>query len=959
MKTLLFLSFFMGCIFTSTSQVGINTTTPDASAMLDITATDKGMLVPRMTEAQKLLIGTPATSLLIYQTDGTTPGFYYYNGTVWVNLSAMGVQKIDDLTDGITTTNSLFLGENVGATETAGFRKNTAIGIGAMQNITTGIENTALGFASLNDITTGGQNTAIGYNALSNTSTGNNNVAIGRNPLFTNISASYNVAIGDVTLYTNTTGNYNIAVGYQALYRNTIGARNVAVGADALYDNTEGEHNIALGYNSLRSNTTGDDNTALGYTALFNNTTGTSNTAVGKNALNANTLGGNNTAVGKNALGANTDGLNNTSMGNFSLSSNTQGDGNSAFGYWSLRYNNGLSNTAIGSNAMEQNTTGNGNTAIGGNSFMENTVGNNNVSVGDFSGRYVDGNNNVFVGRRAGANNFIANPSNNKSNNIMIGYEAGFNQLVNNRLFIENSSSSNPLIYGEFDNDIIRINGGLQVGNPATTGYAFPIIDGTTGQVMTTDGSGQVTFTTLSITDTQNTLDQAYDEGGLGAGRTITASNGAVLINGTDGFQNTGAFNTGATLALTGSGTKMFFYPRKAAFRAGYVGGTQWNDVNIGNYSAAFGNSNTVSGTESVAFGNSNIVSGPQSAAFGFFNEVSGDNGVAFGSDSVVSGMYNLSAGTDNSTSGENSIALGQGNDVAGDISLAIGAQNTVNSANSIAIGTNLEAFSAYETVVGINSTNYSPASTVAFNANDRLFAIGNGTSTATRSNALTIYKDGRMNINDAYTMPTTDGTANQVLTTDGSGTASWQNPTTPFELKDPKYPDGFLGMTPITMNNLSTTSYTVPAGKNLYITNVISNTGATTLSISGTEVLAGVHNVGAYGGLTNPLIATGGNSITASTNFLGVSGFLVNANITPTTIASTPSYIVPANKVLVILNARWSTNFSIDSITIYNGNGNSQSSAGLTSFHNPIFVDEGQVLAVNSGAINGYLIDK
>lgn len=63
-------------------RVGINTATPDASAALDITATDKGMLPPRMTMAQRDAIVSPATGLLIYQTDAAT-GYYYYNGSAW------------------------------------------------------------------------------------------------------------------------------------------------------------------------------------------------------------------------------------------------------------------------------------------------------------------------------------------------------------------------------------------------------------------------------------------------------------------------------------------------------------------------------------------------------------------------------------------------------------------------------------------------------------------------------------------------------------------------------------------------------------------------------------------------------------------------------------------------------------------------------------------------------------
>ena len=54
--------------------------------MLDIKSTEKGMLIPRMTGIQKSNIGSPATGLLVFQTDGIS-GFYYYNGTTWENLS--------------------------------------------------------------------------------------------------------------------------------------------------------------------------------------------------------------------------------------------------------------------------------------------------------------------------------------------------------------------------------------------------------------------------------------------------------------------------------------------------------------------------------------------------------------------------------------------------------------------------------------------------------------------------------------------------------------------------------------------------------------------------------------------------------------------------------------------------------------------------------------------------------
>lgn len=65
--------------------------TPAASAVLDVYSTTKGMLTPRLTQAQRTAISSPATGLLVYQTDAVT-GFYYYNGTAWTILSSGTVQ---------------------------------------------------------------------------------------------------------------------------------------------------------------------------------------------------------------------------------------------------------------------------------------------------------------------------------------------------------------------------------------------------------------------------------------------------------------------------------------------------------------------------------------------------------------------------------------------------------------------------------------------------------------------------------------------------------------------------------------------------------------------------------------------------------------------------------------------------------------------------------------------------
>jgi hypothetical protein len=84
--SLLFLLVFYWQGF-SQQSLGINTPNPDPSAALDVSATNKGMLIPRITFANRP--ANPATGLLIYQTDNT-PGFYYYDGSMWKFVSNGG-----------------------------------------------------------------------------------------------------------------------------------------------------------------------------------------------------------------------------------------------------------------------------------------------------------------------------------------------------------------------------------------------------------------------------------------------------------------------------------------------------------------------------------------------------------------------------------------------------------------------------------------------------------------------------------------------------------------------------------------------------------------------------------------------------------------------------------------------------------------------------------------------------
>lgn len=79
-------------LFAQSMSITSNGAAPAASAMLDVVSTAKGLLIPRMTAAQKTAIATPAAGLLVYQTDAPI-GFWYYNAG-WVQLGAGSVTTV-------------------------------------------------------------------------------------------------------------------------------------------------------------------------------------------------------------------------------------------------------------------------------------------------------------------------------------------------------------------------------------------------------------------------------------------------------------------------------------------------------------------------------------------------------------------------------------------------------------------------------------------------------------------------------------------------------------------------------------------------------------------------------------------------------------------------------------------------------------------------------------------------
>lgn len=138
MRKIYLVVLFLG--FSGFAQTGIGTTTPNASAKLEVYSMDKGFLLPRMTSVQRSSIASPANGLLVYQTDGDT-GFYVNTGTsssvVWTRVNMDWTRTGNDIsyTAGNVSTTGNLTGGNVSSSTISGFAANVAT-ISAAYNLT-------------------------------------------------------------------------------------------------------------------------------------------------------------------------------------------------------------------------------------------------------------------------------------------------------------------------------------------------------------------------------------------------------------------------------------------------------------------------------------------------------------------------------------------------------------------------------------------------------------------------------------------------------------------------------------------------------------------------------------------------------------------------------------------------------------------------------------------------------
>jgi hypothetical protein len=233
-----------------------------------------------------------------------------------------------------------------------------------------------------------------------------------------------------------------------------------------------------------------------------------------------------------------------------------------------------------------------------------------------------------------------------------------------------------------------RLHGQLTIDadnvNGAGEAYTLPGQDGAANQTLVTDGNGAVSWQDV----TAPILD-----------RTTT------IISNENGNYTTDSFVIGSP-SLDDDGdanhdTRMFFEKSTGAFRVGTSEDVQWNA--------------SERGLNSVAIGNNVIARGNYSVALGLDNLAHSASSVAIGTNILAEGYNSIALGRNVATTGLHSMAL--------------------------AFYSSARSFG--ETTMGMFATDYIPNATQTFDANDRLFTIGNGTAEAARSNALVIYKNG------------------------------------------------------------------------------------------------------------------------------------------------------------------------------------------------------------------------
>ena len=492
-------------------DVGIGTVAPDPSALLELSSTSKGFLVPRMTETERNGISNPATGLIIYN---TTQSCYQFNiGSPSVPawhcfVDADPDGNVEILGDLYQTGDVILASDDGAVTEIGNGDGNTNI-IGTGDNVTNIIgsgtgTNIIDGTTTFNDsVIFNGSISISGPSSIDSLTV--NDLLVVNGDMFFNDSVAISgptsiTGVADAVVGNTLTGNPGIWE--LEVYGDVVATGLIKAGGSLWMDGrTAGNHQV-VGNDVLRVGTISNDdlhlitNNSVALTVVGSNgrvgvgtvvpsellevsdqaridglTVGQgsgdilTNTAVGASTLGANTTGDRNTALGSSALPVNTAGRNNTAVGATTLLSNTTGNFNTALGSNAMRSNaTGISNTAVGANAMQLNTTGNHNTSVGLASLQGNTTGTLNTAVGV---QVLQSNTNGSRNTALGTNALQASTTGN--NNIAIGEGAGGNITTGSKNIIIGQGVDAPLATGSDQLTIGNLIYGTNVSATGTT----------------------------------------------------------------------------------------------------------------------------------------------------------------------------------------------------------------------------------------------------------------------------------------------------------------------------------------------------------------------------------------------------------------------------------------------------------------------------------------------------------
>jgi hypothetical protein len=256
----------------------------------------------------------------------------------------------------------------------------------------------------------------------------------------------------------------------------------------------------------------------------------------------------------------------------------------------------------------------------------------------------------------------------------------------------------------------------------------------------------------------------------------IQNSSNASLLN----LTNNGTFLLGSSSTqYTGSSNsedaKMFFDPANKVFRVGSVLGNEWNTSNNGTGTIAIGfvipsfsiPGPISDGSGSVAIGSNANSHGIGTIAMGIGSSSDGSGAIAMGNNATANDDGDVALGGRTTTSdglgGSHNVAIGTDLTVLGGNSVAIGDDNTVNARKSVLIGNNLQTTGDTEVILGSYNTVYTPTTT----STDRLFDVGDGSSTGT-ADAFMILKNGKTGIGISNFETTSSSALLQV------GTSAW-----------------------------------------------------------------------------------------------------------------------------------------------------------------------------------------